>query len=63
LPATVHWTFDDWKTANDSETTETAIGLFYGDLPAAKLKPGSKIIFTFRWKEKWDGHDFTAEIV
>jgi glucoamylase len=60
--ATVHWTFDDWKSVNDSEMSETGIGLFYVDLPAAKLKSGSKIIFTFHWKEKWEGRDFTVEI-
>jgi glucoamylase len=62
-PATVRWTFDDWKTINDSELAETAIGLFYTDLPAGKLKSGSKILFTFRWKDKWEGRDFIVEIM
>jgi glucoamylase len=62
VPATVRWSSDDWKTTNDSKMTETAIGLFYADLPANKLKPGSKIHFTFCWKDKWEGRDFTVQI-
>jgi glucoamylase len=60
-PGTVRWTFDDWKTAHDSELSETGIGLFYADVPAAKLKSGSKIIFTFCWKNRWEGRDFIIE--
>jgi glucoamylase len=61
-PATVRWTFDDWKTTNDLETTETPIGLFYVDLPANKLKSGSRVVFTFQWKQKWEGRDFVVEV-
>jgi glucoamylase len=61
-PATIRWTFDDWKTSNDSETAETPIGLFYADLPVAKLKSGSKVVFTFQWKDKWEGRNFMVEI-
>jgi len=61
-PATVHWTFDEWKTATDTELRETPIGLFYADLPADKLKSGSKVVFTFLWKDRWQGRDFVTEI-
>jgi glucoamylase len=60
--AAVRWSFDDWKTTNDTKLSETAIGLFYADLPAAKLKSGSKIVFTFQWKDRWEGRNFVTEV-
>ena len=61
-PGTIRWTFDDWKTVNDTELNETAIGLSYADLATTKLSSGSKIIFSFRWLNKWEGQNFAVEI-
>jgi glucoamylase len=61
-PAVVHWSFDNWKTATDTETRPTTIGCFFVDLPSEKLVEGSKIIFTFRRGDEWEGQDFVVMV-
>jgi glucoamylase len=60
--AKIHWSFDSWDTAHDSETTDTGLGCWFVDLPAAKLAPGSAIVFTFKWENNWEGKDFRVMI-
>ena len=57
-PATIRWSFDGWKTGNDSETRDSGLGCWFADLPAAQLPTGAKIVFTFRWADRWEGRDF-----
>jgi glucoamylase len=63
--AKVHWSLDNWKTANDIETTDSGLGVHYAILDAAALQPGRSVRFTFYWSEpgKWEGRDFTVDIV
>ncbi|MDP9158840.1 MAG: glucan 1,4-alpha-glucosidase, partial [Acidobacteriota bacterium] len=63
-PATVHWSFDGWQTARDSDTRDTGLGLFTVDLPTSKLDPGHDVLFTFFWHEAqvWEGKDFCVFI-
>ena len=61
-PATVRWSFDEWRTTQDTEATDTGIGCWFTDLPAAELKPGAEIVFTFRWIDKWEGKHFRVII-
>ena len=51
-PAAIRWSFDKWNTTQDTEATGTGIGCWFADLPAAELKPGAEIVFTFRWIDK-----------
>jgi len=62
--ALVHWTSDNWQTANDTKTIDTGLGVHYVDLPATKLSPDSNIVFTFNWLEadKWEGADFQVTV-
>ena len=62
-PAIVHWSVDAWKTVTDSETDDSGLGCWYADLPAPALTPGNKIVFTLRWGDRWEGRDFSIEIV
>ena len=62
-PATIHWSFDDWTTANDLATHDTGFGCWFADLPANQLKTNDRIVFTFLWQEGWEGKDFQVEIV
>jgi len=62
-PATVRWSFDNWKSENDSETRESGIGCWFANLPSGKLASGVTIRFTIRWQDRWEGRDFTVEIV
>jgi glucoamylase len=63
-PATVHWSLDNWKTASDSKTVDTGLGVHYLDLPTDRLSQGSNVIFTFFWPEanRWEGTDFQVAV-
>lgn len=60
--ARIHWSFDGWATANDSETHDTGIGCWFADLPSDKLPARASIVFTFLWPERWEGKDFRVAI-
>jgi glucoamylase len=60
--ATIHWSFDGWATANDLQTRDTGFGCWFADLPSARLDAGARIVFTFSWKESWEGKDFQVGI-
>jgi glucoamylase len=62
--AKVHWSFDGWATANDLETRDSGLGLYWADLPTDKLPDGTSVVFTFNWVEvnRWEGRDFFAVI-
>ncbi len=62
-PATVRWSFDDWRTTHDIEATDTHIGCWFVDLPSAKLNADVEIVFTFRWAGKWEERSFKIAIV
>jgi glucoamylase len=63
--ATVHWGVDDWQDIRDVETRDTSLGVHFADLPTQTLGAGTKIRFTFHWREsaRWEGHDFAVGIV
>ncbi|MER8633487.1 glucan 1,4-alpha-glucosidase [Mesorhizobium opportunistum] len=60
-PATVHWSVDNWTTAQDSKTEENAFGIHLVDLPVA-LPSGSTLTFTFFWPGTgdWENVDFSV---
>jgi glucoamylase len=62
--AMVHWSIDNWKTANDCEMTDSGLGTRYYDiLPIVISKPAT-FIFTLYWhdSQKWEGTDFIIQI-
>src|SRR5437899_162350 len=63
-PATIHWSTDGWKTATDSKTVDTGLGIHYADLETATLSPGENVAFTFFWPEanKWEGTNFQVTV-
>ncbi|HEV2394549.1 MAG TPA: glycoside hydrolase family 15 protein [Verrucomicrobiae bacterium] len=61
-PVTVHWSLDGWKTVQDTEAADSGLDCWIADLPANELGPGSRIVFTLRWTDRWEGRDFTVEI-
>jgi glucoamylase len=63
-PATVHWSNDGWKTANDTTTRDTGTGIFVADLPASQMEPGQSVAFTFFWPQvqRWEGTNFSVTI-
>jgi glucoamylase len=64
FPALVHWSTDDWKTAHDSQTHDTGLGLHTLNLPTASLPVGGQVVFTFFWPEekRWEGKDYTVKV-
>jgi glucoamylase len=63
-PALVHWSFDSWKTAQDTSTRDVGLGVHLVDLPADQLASGGEIVFTFYWKQdnRWEGVDFRVMV-
>jgi len=63
-PARVHWSLDNWKTAQDNDAHDTGLGIFTLDLPTASLPPGSEAVFTFFWPQenRWEGTDYRVKI-
>jgi glucoamylase len=63
-PAMAHWSMDNWKTSQDSNSSDTGLGIHVIDLPTAKLPVGQTICFTFYWREadRWEGGDFTVRV-
>ena len=59
-PARVHWSTDGWQTTHDALATDTGLGIFFADLPTAKLPAGARIHFTFYWHQagRWEGTNF-----
>ena len=64
-PARVHWSRDGWQTAQDAQTRDTTLGIYYVDLPTQDLRPGDKVLFTFNWPEAghWEGINYEVEVV
>jgi len=63
-PATVHWSIDGWKTAQDTNTRDSGLGIHTLDLPTASLPVGGQAVFTFFWtgENRWEGKDYTVMV-
>ena len=63
-PAMVHWSFDNWQTPQDINTSDTGLGTCVADLPTDRLSSGSEIVFTFYWLEeqRWEGADYSVTV-
>ncbi len=60
--ATIRWSCDGWATVNDLETRATGFGCWFGDVPSEQLQVGASVVFTFLWREGWEGQDFQVAI-
>jgi glucoamylase len=58
--ALVHWSVDSWRTARDTATDDTTLGVHVVDLPTTRLARGDRVDFTFFWPDvdRWEGTDF-----
>ncbi|MFX1296614.1 MAG: glycoside hydrolase family 15 protein [Promethearchaeota archaeon] len=63
-PAIVHWSTDNWKTAQDSQTKDSGLGLHYVDLPTINFEAGTQLVLTFHWSktDQWEGKDYHLKI-
>jgi len=62
-PAMVHWSFDGWRTTQDTNTHDP-LGVHVADLPTSNLNVGAEIVFTFYWQneQRWEGTDFNVTV-
>jgi glucoamylase len=63
-PASVRWSIDAWKSAQDTSTRDSGLGIHTLDLPTASLPAGAQIVFTFFWtgENRWEGKDYTVTV-
>jgi glucoamylase len=63
-PFRLHWTVDEWRTANDTEATAVPLGLAFVDVPVPNGQQ-APLRFTFYWPEagRWEGRDFAVVIL
>ncbi|HEY5463077.1 MAG TPA: glycoside hydrolase family 15 protein [Hanamia sp.] len=62
--ATVRWSLDNWKTSNDTETTDTKLGIQLVDIDLKKSR-SEEIQFTFFWKKAnhWENKNYQVPIL
>jgi glucoamylase len=63
-PAVVHWSADDWNTAQDVAAHDTGLGIHIADLATQALPEGKQVKFTFDWTDagRWEGADFIVRV-
>jgi glucoamylase len=61
-PATIRWSTDGWKTAAETPTRDTRLGVHVVDLPTDKLPVDQPVVFTFRWEPdgQWEGVNYAV---
>jgi glucoamylase len=59
----LHWSCDDWKTVEDTQSTQTSLGVEFVDIdgPTTQKTP---IRFTLFWTEsnRWEGRDYVVAL-
>jgi glucoamylase len=63
-PFTLHWSGDNWKTTQDTQSAQNALQIDYVDLPDSATSSGTCIRFTFLWTEDnhWEGQDYAVTV-
>jgi glucoamylase len=69
----LRWTQDEWRTATDTVSTDSRLGIHFVDL-AVSSGQSSPVRFTFFWlesvsfplfqrqRERWEGRDYAVEV-
>ncbi len=61
----VHWSFDGWQTAQDTNYARPARSLYVADLPTDQLASrDAKSVFTFYWpqEQRWEGTNYSVAV-
>ena len=63
-PFTLRWSSDNWKTVNDSPSTQNALQLDYVDIHGQSAITGTCFCFTFLWTEDnhWEGRNYAVTV-
>lgn len=61
---TLHWSSDNWKTVQDTQSSQNSLQIDYIDLPDVTASSGTRICFTFFWTEskRWEGQDYAVTV-
>jgi glucoamylase len=62
-PFLLHWSADDWQTAQDTESNSTLLEVYFVDIPI-ETNQKSPIRFNFLWRdnEQWEGRDYEVGV-
>jgi glucoamylase len=62
-PFQLHWTADEWQSANDTRSTPIPLGIEFVDIPIATSQQ-VPIRFTFLWlsDNRWEGTDYAVQV-
>jgi glucoamylase len=62
-PFQLHWTDNDWQSAQDGGSTSTLLGIHFWDIPIGATQR-APIRFTFFWPDsnQWENHDYEVAI-
>ncbi len=62
-PFVLHWTNDEWKSARDTSSTPTSLGIEYVDIQVSRSQV-MPLRFTFYWSQDtaWQGTDYYVEV-
>ena len=64
-PAVVHWGCDGWQQIEDTPTVDTGLGFHAAVLETARLPPGGRVDFTWRFQDdgEWAGRDVAVHVL
>lgn len=62
--ADIVWTRDGWATRHEEPLSATGLGIWHRDFDHGSFSPGTKLIFTFRYKANgaWEGRNYEIDI-
>ncbi|MCL4561478.1 MAG: glucan 1,4-alpha-glucosidase [Chloroflexi bacterium] len=62
--ASIRFSRDGWATTQEAATRDSHLGVYYADLPAADLKSGATLAFTFYWPDgqRWEGVNYQVQV-
>ena len=63
-PARLHWTANDWITAQDTELCDAGLGVYAHEFDRGQFDQAIALRFTLYWHstKKWEGSDFSVRV-
>ncbi|MEP6604801.1 MAG: glycoside hydrolase family 15 protein [Nitrosospira sp.] len=63
-PARLHWTANDWITAQDTELCDAGLGVYAHEFNRGQFDQAIALRFTLYWHstKKWEGSDFSVRV-
>lgn len=61
-PGAVHYTFDDWQSYQEVDTTDTTLGVWITEIPCHTLAMGAEFSWTAHYMTGWEGRNFSLKV-